>query len=213
MASSARKRNRPDPAFAGYLTTKAGTAAIQARLTVPKFTCTRKEQAISPGVFLLDGPADHEYFTAANIILGCYKRRPVTEEALVINNVEKNSVKQLHTGDLIVVRVSDRAGGLITVEVKDVSKGHRFAVKATGEGAAAQAELLGEWASVENSTGKPVVPPRFAPTVFTAGTVDGQALGSLKPTGYDMASSSNGLQISTSRLSGTPRDTFTCTRR
>ena len=86
----------------------------------------------------------------------------------MVNNVEKNSLKPLPAGDLIVVRVSDNPGGLITVGVKDLTKGHRFSVTATGKGVAAQAELIGDWASVDTSTGKPVVPPQFAPTAFQA---------------------------------------------
>ena len=211
-AGASRQRKRPNPAFAGYLSTRTGTAIVQTRFTVPDFACTRREQAISPGVFVLSGPPDHEYFNAANIILGCYRGRRITEEALVVNNIEKNRLRPLHTGDVIIVRIRDRPSGSLTVEVRDLTRGHRFDVKLTGRGVTAQAELLGDWASVDNSTGKEVIPPRFAPTTFSSARIDRRPLGSSRHSVFNMANSRHQLQISTSRLSGTPPETFTCTR-
>jgi hypothetical protein len=211
MAS--RAGNHPNMAFAGYLTTTGGRATVQARLTVPAFACTSAERAISPGVFMLSGPTDHEYFNAANIILGCYKGKRVTEEALVINNREKNSGKPLHPGDTVIVSVTDDPTGPMSVEVRDVTEGHRFTVRFRGRGATAQAELVGDWASVDTATQLPLAPPRFAPTTFSSGRVNRSPLGSLRPTGFDKAGAGGKLQISAGRLVGTARDRFTCTRR
>jgi hypothetical protein len=212
-ASASGHQRHPNRAFAGYLTTAGATATVRVRLTVPSFTCTRSERAISPGAFLLSGPTDHEYFNAANIILGCYRGKRVTEEALVVNNRERNSTRTLHTGDSVIVRVSDNPSGAMKVQVKDITEHHRFTVRLSGRGAAAQAELVGDWASVDTSTQLPLTPPRFAPTTFAAGRVSGRPLGSLRPTGFDMAGGRGRLQIAAGRLFGAPRDSFTCTRR
>ncbi|MFL5821828.1 MAG: hypothetical protein ACJ764_00135 [Solirubrobacteraceae bacterium] len=212
MGTVSRNRNRPNYAFAGYLTTQSGSMTVKVRFKVPKFVCTKKERAISPGAFLLSGPSDSEVFSAANIILGCFKGHPVTEEVLVINNVERNAHRPLHAGDTVVARVTDRPAGSTTVEVQVTGKGHHFALRDTGMGTAPDAELLGDWASVDLSTGRPVLPPRFAPTTFRSGKVDGKPFGSLKPTGYRMVRPSHGLQISTGRFFGTPKDNFVCRR-
>jgi hypothetical protein len=211
-ATASRAGKHPNRAFAGYLTMVGGSATVQARLTVPRFACTSSERAISPGAFLLSGPTDHEYFNAANIILGCYKGSQVTEEALVINNREKDFDQRLHTGDIVIVRVSDDPTGAITVLVRDVTEEHRFTVRLSGRGPAAQAELVGDWASVDTSTQLPVAPPRFAPTTFSSGRVNHRPLGSLMPTGFDMAGAGGKLQIAAGPLVGAAHDQFTCTR-
>jgi hypothetical protein len=211
--SRSRARHRRNPAFAGYLTTRTGVTSVVARFRVPAVGCSHRETAISPGAFVLTGPRDRLSFNAANVIVGCYGGVATAQETLVVDDVEFDYARSLQPGDLVVARLTDTPGKQTEVQLQNLTAGHEFVITKSGRGAKSDAQLIGDWGSADGQTGAPLVPPDFERTEFRAISVDEQPLGAHGARGYDMASSSNVLQIATSPLLGPARDSFTCTRR
>ena len=210
LARSA-KRHAPNPAFAGY-SAGHGAADIVARFRVPYVVCSKREAAIGPGAFLLGGPLDRISFNSANIIVGCYNRVATAQEAIEVNGVETDYVRPVQPGDLIVARLTDSPTGQVVAQMRNLNRRRHFVLTNRGRGFTPDAALVGDWASADAKTGAPVPPPQFSATTFHSISVDGRAFGSASPHGYNMASSSNVLQVTTSPLSGPARDRFTCTR-
>ncbi len=214
MAVGARSgKHAPNPAFAGYLTARSGVTTVVARFKVPGVACTRQEAAISPGAFLLSGPSDRESLNAANVIVGCFRGTASAQEAMVVNDVEFDFVRALYRGDVMIARLTDDPGHQTVVQLRDVTPGHKFVITKSGLGATPDAQLVGDWGSVDQRTQAELPPPDFERTTFRSILVDGHPLGSIAPVGYDMTSSRNVLQIATSPLTGSARDSFTCTRK
>ena len=205
-------RRLPNPAFAGYSTAGSGVTVMVARFKVPGVACSKPETAIGPGAFLLTGPRDRVSFNAANIIVGCYRGTATAQEAIDVDGVESDYVRPVQPGDTIVARLTDTPGGQIVVQLRNLNPRRRFALRRTGRGSTPQSELAGDWASIDAKSQSQLPPPDFEPTTFRGVSVDGHPIGSLSPTGYNMASSSQALQIATSPLRGPAQDTFTCTR-
>lgn len=205
------KPHAPNSAFAGYSAAK-GAADITTRFTVPYVVCSKREAAIGPGAFLLGGPLDRVSFNAANIIVGCYHRVATAQEALEVNGVEFDFVHPVQPGDVIVAHLTDSATGQVVVRLRNLNHRRRWAIAERARGFTPDAALVGDWASADAKTGIPIPPPQFNPTTFRSIAVDGRAFGASSPIGFNMASSSNVLQVSTSPLRGSRRDRFTCTR-
>jgi hypothetical protein len=211
--SRSAKRHAPNPAFAGYSVATSGTGDVVARFRVPDVACSKREAAIGAGAFLLGGPHDRLSFNAADVIVGCYHKVATAQEAVQVNGVEFDYVRPVQPGDVIIARLTDTPTGQVVVQLRNLNPRRPFVLTRRGRGFTPDAELVGDWASADAKTGAPVPPPEFDPTTFRSISVNGHAFGSASPTGYDMSSSSNVLQVTTSPLSGPARDRFTCTRR
>ena len=208
--ATAQTRHIPDPAFAGYLTNQAGVTTVTTRFKVPDLSCTKADRAIGPGAFLLTGPRDHLLFNAANIIIGCYHGQASAEEVLVLNSAESDYGRSLSAGDIISVRLTDDPAGHTVVQLSDLTR--RYTLRKIGRPATPNAQLVGDWGSIDARTQAQLPPPDFRPTTFRSVSIDGQPVGSASPLGYDMETSSHELQIVARPIGGRGRDTFTCTR-
>jgi hypothetical protein len=213
ISARGRKHHVRNPAFAGYLTNRGGLTEIVGRLRVPGVACNQKERAISPGGFLLAGPSDRGSFSAANVIVGCYRGVPTAQEAMVVNGVEFDYTRPIQRGDVIVFRLTDSPGKQTVVQLRNLTSPRKFVITRRGRGVAPNAELVGDWGSIDAQTAAQLPPPDFEPTTFRSVTVDGRALGAGALQGYDMASARGILQIKTGPLRGQARNKFTCRRK
>jgi hypothetical protein len=182
-----------DPKFAGYETQVAtGSATVaSASFTVPALSCTAAAQAITPEAGVRESTATGNY-SDAFVFTGCVNGRAVYFPSLVDNGTETDyTTTHFAAGDVIdlTTKVSTNR---TRVQVTDVTTG--VTQKIIGPAATAHAAFIGDdgWFT---STGALLGVPNFGKLTFQNCLIDGNALGSLHPAGYQRVVPGGPVQI------------------
>ena len=164
--------------LAGYQTLQTGSSSASTTFRVAKPTCGSSDSGVAPGIFFFTGPSGSESLEAAGVLDQCIGGVVTIEAALVVGGFETNYTNKIAVGDTMKADVSVGAGGT-TVTISDLSGKRAFTQTLTGSDTAADAAVVG----VDTTTvsGNPVPVGTVGPTKFTATTVGGAAIKTLKP--------------------------------
>jgi hypothetical protein len=180
--------------FAGYQTTVAtGSATTSvASFTVPVLSCTAADRAIAPfaGVVVRDYKSD----SIAFVFTGCVNGTATYYPGLVVNGAVTNYRKSpLAAGDVIDLTTKVSVNRT-RAQVTDVTTG--VTQKIIGAGGRARAAWIGD-DGFSTSTGQEVHVPDFGKLTLKNCLVDGKALASWHPHGYQRVNSRGTVQIAT----------------
>jgi hypothetical protein len=156
---------------AGYVT-PPGSSTIKATFKVPHVTCTSTNSGVFPGAFAF-GLSD---FSGAAAGVWCISGQATYEALNFINNTQTD-LFTVNPNDTVTVTVSETATKTL-VTLKDVTTGS--AASTPGPGGGVTSTLAGTVNASIN--GVDVGVPKFKSDSFTAVSIGGHPLGSVKPT-------------------------------
>lgn len=162
--------------FAGYWSNaKAqGTVSDTTHIVVPSLSCTSGGGAIAASV----GMYTTNEFSAANLILGCFKGGPQYFPELVVNGLSRNYLKfAAQPGDKVVLHITEGPGRTF-VYVDDSTR--RFTKSAVGGGSSSVSNpWVGDvgWSSARKKLERV---PDFGTLRFSGSTLNGEPFGFAK---------------------------------